>query len=124
MSDPTETDLLDAIKDSLEKNGTLGRLNGEVRTAIMNVLNQNFDQHDPPKVPDETRLINELLREYLAWNGYMYTEQVLAAESGHKGERMSRDVLTTKFGVMDDVKTARIPLLYYMVAAFQAGGED
>nr|CAI5863532.1 unnamed protein product [Callosobruchus analis] len=40
MSDPTESDLLDAIKDSLQKNGTLGRLNGEVRTAIMSVLNQ------------------------------------------------------------------------------------
>jgi hypothetical protein len=34
-------------------------------------------------------------------------------------ERLSRDVLTTKLGVMDDSRTAKIPLLYYIVSAFQ-----
>ncbi|KAJ8949073.1 hypothetical protein NQ318_016976 [Aromia moschata] len=119
MGEPTETDLLEAIKESLQKDGTLGRVSGEIRAAVMSVLNKNFDAAEPPKVPQETKLINELLREYLAWNGYLYTEQVLAAESGQRGERLSRDVLTTKFGVMDDAKTAKIPLLYYIVAAFQ-----
>lgn len=123
MGEATEADLLEAIKESLQNNGTLGRLNGEIRTAVMSILNKNFENADPPKVPEETKLINELLREYLTWNGYLYTEQILAAESGQKGERMSRDVLTTKFGVMDDAKTAKIPLLYYIVAAFQNGEE-
>ncbi|CAG9834729.1 unnamed protein product [Diabrotica balteata] len=119
MSDPTENDLLEAIKESLEKDGTLGRVNGEIRARVMAVLNRDFECADPPKVPEETKLINELIREYLAWNGYLYTEQILIAESGQKNERLSRDVLTTKFGVMDDSKTAKIPLLYYIVSAFQ-----
>ncbi|KAJ8978244.1 hypothetical protein NQ317_012600 [Molorchus minor] len=92
--------------------------------AVMNILNRNWENGERPKVPEETKLINELLREYLSWNGYLYTEQVLAAESSQKGERLSRDVLTTKFGVMDDAKTAKIPLLYYIVAAFQNLDEE
>lgn len=70
-----------AIKESLQKNGTLGRFKGEIRAAVMNVLNKNAsgDCGDAPKIPDETKLINELIREYLVWNGYLYSEQVLAA---------------------------------------------
>ncbi|KAG5899908.1 hypothetical protein JTB14_002460 [Gonioctena quinquepunctata] len=124
MSEPTETDLLDAVKESLQKNGTLGRINGELRAAVMKVLNENVGNDNPPKVPEETKLINELLREYLTWNGYLYTEQILTAESGQKNERLGRDVLTTKFGVMDDAKTGKIPLLYYIVAAFQNAEEE
>lgn len=37
---------------------------------------------------------------------------------------MPRDVLATKFGVMDDAKTCKIPLLYYIVAAFQNVDEE
>jgi len=47
----------------------------------MNVLNKNAsgDCGDAPQIPEETKLINELIREYLVWNGYLYSEQVLAA---------------------------------------------
>lgn len=68
-----------AIKESLEKDGTMNRLHGEIRAAVLSVLNKNFENYEPPKVPEETRIINELLREYLEWNGYLYTEQILSA---------------------------------------------
>ncbi|KAF7280746.1 centrosomal protein 20 isoform X1 [Rhynchophorus ferrugineus] len=119
MSETTESDLLQAIKESLQKDGTLGRFKGEIRAAIMNILNRNLESDETPKIPEETRLINELIREYLSWNGYLYSEQVLTAESGQSNERISRDILTTKLGVIDDTKTAKIPLLYYIVSAFQ-----
>ncbi|XP_030745231.1 lisH domain-containing protein FOPNL-like [Sitophilus oryzae] len=119
MSEATEGDLLQAIRESLQKDGTLGRFKGEIRAAIMTVLNRNSECHDAPKIPDETKLINDLIREYLSWNGYLYTEQILSAESGQSSDRTGRDVLTTKLGVMDDSKTAKIPLLYYIVSAFQ-----
>ncbi|CAG9767137.1 unnamed protein product [Ceutorhynchus assimilis] len=123
MTESGEVALLQAIKESLQKDGTLGRLKGEIRAAVMNVLNKN-DRGDAPKIPEETRLINELIREYLAWNGYLYSEEVLTAESCQNGERLSRDVLTTKLGVLDDGKTAKIPLLYYIVSAFQLNEEN
>lgn len=81
MSETAEATLLQAIKESLQKNGTLGRFKGEIRAAVMNVLNKNAsgDCGDAPQIPEETKLINELIREYLVWNGYLYSEQVLAA---------------------------------------------
>lgn len=132
-----------AIKESLQKDGTLGRFKGEIRAAVINVLNKNSETGDAPEIPPETKLINELIREYLAWNGYLYTEQVMAAgmkrffnllnqvkqnnfssESYQTGDRLARDVLTTKLGVLDDAKTAKIPLLYYIVAGFQDQNEN
>jgi hypothetical protein len=45
----------------------------------MSILSKNASEEEPPKVPEETKFINELVREYLSWNGYLYTEQILAA---------------------------------------------
>ncbi|XP_019870980.1 centrosomal protein 20-like [Aethina tumida] len=118
MTEVSESCLLKAIKQSLETDGRLGRFKGEIRAAVMSILNKNSNIA-LPEVPEETRLINELIREYLVWNGYLYTEQILSAECGQTNERVTRDVLTTKLGVVDDEKTVRIPLLYYIVAAFQ-----
>lgn len=68
-----------AIKESLEKDGTMNRLHGEIRAAVMSVLNKHFEKYEPPKIPEETRIINELLKEYLEWNGYLYTGELLSA---------------------------------------------
>ncbi|CAH0564300.1 unnamed protein product [Brassicogethes aeneus] len=119
MSEVSEASLLKAIKFSLENDGRLGKLKGEIRAAVMSILNKNSSNFALPEVPEETRLINELIREYLSWNGYVYAEQILSAESGQTNERLTRDILTTKLSVMDDEKTVKIPLLYYVVSAFQ-----
>lgn len=96
MSEPTEEDLLDgkiakfyfqnfnyffknfiAVKQSLKQDGRLGRFKAEMRSAVMSVLNKNPTVTTLPSIPEETKLINELLREYLVWNGYLYSEQTL-----------------------------------------------
>lgn len=126
------------MKESLHNDGTLGKFKAELRAAVMSILNKNHVSNEPPKIPEETKLINELMREYMIWNGYLYSEQIFTAgrrfffdlkmkkitiigftECGHNKERLERDVLTTKLGVMDDAKTSKIPLLYYIVSAFQ-----
>lgn len=68
-----------AVKDSLKQNGRLGRFKAEMRSAVMSVLNKNPSVSSLPSIPDETKFINELLREYLVWNGYLYSEQTLIA---------------------------------------------
>lgn len=79
MSEPTEADLFNSIKESLEKRGVTNKINGELRAAILNILNSNESSSQAPAIPQETRLINELIREYLVWNGFIYSEQVLCA---------------------------------------------
>lgn len=60
----------------------------------------------------------------LQWKKLISYCYFLFLESSQNGERVSRDVLTTKLGVLDDAKTAKIPLLYYIVSAFQINDDD
>lgn len=84
----------------------------------MSILNRSPSDKPPPQIPGETRLLNDLIREYLIWNGYLYADQILLAESGQSSEKPSREYLAAKLGVVDDARTAKIPLLYYVVFAF------
>ncbi|XP_017778482.1 PREDICTED: lisH domain-containing protein FOPNL-like [Nicrophorus vespilloides] len=117
--EPTERDLLEAVKESLNQVGSLGHFKAELRAAVMSILNKNTNHKVPSSIPEETKVINELIREYLGWNGYIYTEQILVAESGDNGAKVIRENLATKLGVLDDNKTQKIPLLYYVLSAFK-----
>lgn len=45
-------------------------------------------------------------------------------ESGMEGERPNREYLASKLGVVDTEKTAKIPLLYYVVLSFTQPNEE
>ncbi|KAI4456659.1 fop n terminal dimerization domain [Holotrichia oblita] len=109
---------------TLMQDGRLGRFKAEIRSAVMSILNRNPSERIPVQIPEETKLINELIREYMVWNGYLYSEQVLVAESAQHSERLPRENLATKLNVMDDDRTVKIPLLYYVLAAFQNNDEQ
>lgn len=68
-----------AVKESLHKDGRLGRFKAELRSAVMSILNTNPSNKSTAQIPDETKLINDLIREYLTWNGYLYSDQILLA---------------------------------------------
>ncbi|KAK9737143.1 FOP N terminal dimerization domain [Popillia japonica] len=124
MTEPTEQQLVEAVRESLRQDGRLGRFKAEIRSAVMSILNRNPSERIPVQIPEETKLINELIREYMVWNGYLYSEQVLVAESAQHSERLPRENLATKLNVMDDDRTVKIPLLYYVLAAFQNNDEQ
>lgn len=63
----------------MQKDGRLGRFKAELRSAVMSILNRHPSDKETPAIPEETKLINDLLREYLVWNGYIYSEQILIA---------------------------------------------
>lgn len=71
--------IIAAVKDSLKQDGRLGRFKAELRSAVMSILNKNPASNSSPAIPEETKLINELIREYLVWNGYLYSEQTVIA---------------------------------------------
>lgn len=85
----------------------------------MSVLSKGSSNQKTPHIPEETQILNELIREYLDWNGYRYSEQILVAESGQPAEKMKRETLSSKLGVLDDSRTSKIPLLYFVIADFQ-----
>lgn len=116
--------LILAVRESLRQDGRLGRFKAEIRSAVMSILNKNPSERIPVQIPEETKLINELIREYMVWNGYLYSEQVLVAESAQHSERLPRENIAAKLNVLDDERTVKIPLLYYVLAAFQNNDEQ
>lgn len=81
-------DVVTALKETLERTGTLDTVRGILRADIYRCINDSLKEKEhsssgpAPQPPKENILINELIAEYLAFNGYLNTLSVLAAESG------------------------------------------
>lgn len=82
------------------------------------VTSSNDQKNGPPLPTDEVLLVNELVREYLEWNGYLYTSSVMSSEAALPTEKKTRGQLCTEVGVRDDEKSSALPLLSNIVAAY------
>ncbi|XP_031767624.2 centrosomal protein 20-like, partial [Galleria mellonella] len=119
----SEKELIDAIKDLLKKNGHLNKLQAEMRAKVTEVLQErqvlnSGDRRSAPPPTEEVLLVNELVREYLEWNGYLYTASVMASEAAMPNEKKTRSQLCSEVGVRDDEKSSALPLLSNIVAAY------
>ena len=90
-SQSAEEDIVTALKETLERTGTLDTVRGILRADIYHCINDSMkekEEHSSStepalEPPRENVLINELIADYLAFNGYFNTLSVLAAESGN-----------------------------------------
>ncbi|KAI8424541.1 hypothetical protein MSG28_002998 [Choristoneura fumiferana] len=125
----SERELLDAIKKLLKKSGHLDKIQAEVMTdacegdgaaegAAGGRRGGAGGGGGPPPPAPEVLLVNELIREYLEWNGYLYTAAVLSSEAGLGGARRARGELCAAVGVRDDERSLALPLLANVVAAY------
>nr|CAB3246796.1 lisH domain-containing protein FOPNL-like [Phallusia mammillata] len=105
-----------ALTDTLETKGVMGELKARVRTEVFRALD------DPtatkPKLSNENLLINDLIREYLIFNDYKYTDSVLVAETGQPEVQLHRDFLCQELNVADTESSAKVPLLYSLLDSF------
>ena len=65
------------MKETLENRGVLGQVKAKVRAEVFNALDDRSESKPP--LSNENVLINELIREYLQFNQYRYTESVLVS---------------------------------------------
>jgi len=65
------------VRETLENRGVLGQLRARIRAEVFSALNDPTDSQ--PAVSRENFLINELIREYLDFNHYIYASSVLSA---------------------------------------------
>ncbi|XP_045446670.1 centrosomal protein 20-like [Melitaea cinxia] len=121
----SEKELLDAIKNLLRKSGHLNKFQAEMRAKVTEVLqerqmslNPGFKSSGAPQPSDEVLLVNELVKEYLEWNGYLYTASVMTSEAAMPNVKKTRAELCSKVGVKDDEKSATLPLLSNIIAAY------
>lgn len=112
-------ELKEAVKDALQRKGLLPQLQANVRSQIFSVLLAAEDEPRPEPC-DETLVINELIREYLVFNGLRDTLSVFIPESGQPAVRpFDRDFLAKKLRVQETPQSQQVPLLYHLVARQQ-----
>mmetsp|Transcript_617 Transcript_617/g.1266 ORF Transcript_617/g.1266 Transcript_617/m.1266 type:complete len:207 (+) Transcript_617:99-719(+) len=114
----TLDELKEALIETLHNRGVLGQVKAKVRAEIFAAL----DDEDVarPSLPRENVVINELIREYLEYNGYHHTLSVLMCESGHPEERQfDRRFLASELKVVEDERSRSLPLIYGMMRGLQ-----
>ncbi len=109
-------DLKAVLKETLENRGVLSHVRARIRAEVFNALD---DQTEPkPSLSNENLLINELIREYLEFNNYMYTNSVLIAETNQPKEKIDRKFLKQELNIEEDADPSSMPLLYGIVSHF------
>jgi hypothetical protein len=77
----------------------------------------------PPAVSQTNVLINELIRDYLEFNGYRNTLSVFLPETGIKSNSpsLTREFLSQELHLTHNSYSKQIPLLYSILALLQQG---
>ena len=70
-----------ALLHTLASKGSLGQIKARIRSEIFDALDQSDDTIPKPPLSNTNLLINELIREYMAFNQYRYSLNVFLPES-------------------------------------------
>ena len=106
-------ELKNALKDHLEEKGVLNQIRSSLRNEIFSTINDKTVQ--VPKPSNENYLINELIREYLDYNNYNYTNSTFETESGNDKNALERNFVSRQLGVLENEDTRSLPLIYSLV---------
>ncbi len=102
------TDMLTAaLTETLERTGTLDDVRAQLRTMVLRCMNdclptpKSSEAPTVPPIPIENVLINELIGEYLSFNGYDQTLSMFAAESqtDREGFVLGESFIRTELGL-------------------------
>ena len=110
----SEKELCKSVTESLKENGFLDKMRADVRKEILDVLKgERYRHHQPSnELSADNFVINELIKEYLEWNNYNQTSDVLSLESGQPKQRVSRGELESTMNIRCGENSSKIPLLY------------
>eukprot|EP01084_Bolivina_argentea_P149495 261150_1 len=129
-SDNAVDDLRKAVCSTLSHSGALGKLMAEARANVFHALEESAVIEGgvappPPPLSDANLLINELIRDYLHYNGYTSALGVFLAESGQPNDpAIDRFFLRGELGLTESAGGADIPLLYGIVSALMARNKE
>jgi lisH domain-containing protein FOPNL len=104
------------------QSGALPKMQAQVRAQIVNALDDSSSNRPPVQPSSETYLINELIREYLEFQGYRAAASVFVPECGlSQTSRLGRDCLAERLRVREGPNTKALPLLYALAARPEQG---
>lgn len=115
--------LKSAMREVLDANGTMGRIKAELRAAVFQSLQATTEDESAtdrvaqegahPAPPPENLVINELIKEYLTFNGLEHSLAVFQIEARVPDGQVPRRALTTELNL--GCAPTSIPLLYSML---------
>eukprot|EP00798_Chlamydomonas_sp_ICE-L_P005240 gene5240-18471_t len=114
-------ELKDALRENLDSNGTMRKLKAKIRGEIFAALRDTEAAPAPQELSNENLVINELIREYMIFNGYRETLSVFLPETGQPLSRpFERSFLAEHLNLIEGPNSKQLPLLYNLVASAQA----
>ncbi len=117
-----QTEMQRALRDVLETNGTIAPVKAQLRAAVFDALTAsqqrgsstgNSPLHAVPHSP-ETLLLNELILEYLEFQGYQHTAAVFSKESRASSMRLPRSMLVEQARLPG--APAEVPVIFAMLS--------
>ncbi|KAJ3272095.1 hypothetical protein HDV01_005960 [Terramyces sp. JEL0728] len=102
--------LMIAMAVNLKERGVIAKLEAILRAEMFESIKSGYDS--VPNASQETRLINELIREYLQFNGYGHTLSVFKAEANLSNLPRDRSLQIDDLGLNDKFYPSGVPLLY------------
>jgi lisH domain-containing protein FOPNL len=112
-------DLKDALRDALERRGSLGALRAQIRHEVFAAMEDGADAAHP--TPPENVILNEMIREYLEFNHYGHSLAVFAPEAGLPPKPLPRSYVAQQAHLHE---TNELPLLYSLLAPSAAAREQ
>lgn len=126
----SQEELTSALAESLEQRGLLQGMRSQLYGEVLATLHGAEAPVPAARPPPEALLINDLVREYLAYTGFVHTLSVFDMESGGSvsapdsrerpdGPLLPTQILAAELGISRSggAPAAEVPLLYHLVAA-------
>ena len=107
----TAAELKDAVVSALTDSGRIEQINAEIRQEIFSLITQDCEKPAQNEITQENFVINELIREYLQFNGYSNSLSIFLRETNQPDEPMDRNFLSQAVNVDPH---SQIPILYTM----------
>ena len=109
--------LKSSLKESLINRGILNEIKAHMRQEIFNILDNDNDINQRPKLTRENIIINELIKEYFIFNGYNFSSKVLQSEVGQSN--FNRNNIIKELNIIENENNKNKPLLYTILSGLK-----
>ena len=111
METGSGADINEAVVAAMKDTGQFGKISAEIRAEVFHLLTKEMEHARSTPVCRENLLINELIREYLMFNGLSQTLSVFVPEAGQPADPMNREFIAHSLAVMPKQQTPLLNLL-------------
>ena len=112
-----DAEFVATIEEALKDKGILDNLSCQVRVEILQLLKSPLVTKEEKKpVNSANFIVNELIKEYLDYNGYKHTSDILSVESGQPQKRAQRNDVEATLNVHTGPNAKHVPLIYSIVS--------